>query len=281
MPLDDGLTPIVDAPLIDPAQADAAQGPGVLAVCQRQAGPRRTAWHAHARGQLVSADRGLLSVDTGAFRSIVPAAYVVWLPPGLAHAVQSHGPFEGWSAYIDPAVCGSLPAQPGVFHASALLRAAIHRLAAWTSGPWTPRQARLAAVVLDELAAMTPAPLTLPLPRDARLRRIAQALSDDPGCERRSDQWARWAGLSPRTLSRRFAQETGMSFTAWRTCLRVLCALPWLAEGAPVKRVAWDLGYSSVSAFIAAFRQVMGTTPAAYRRTICRAEGSGDQRRQV
>lgn len=148
------------------------------------------------------------------------------------------------------------------------MRAAIHRLAAWASGPWTPPQVRLAGVVLDELAAMPPASLTLPLPRDARLRRIAQVLSDDPGCERRSDQWARWAGLSPRTLSRRFTQETGMSFTAWRTCLRVLCALPWLVDGVPVKAVAWDLGYSSVSAFIAAFRQVMGTTPAAYRATV-------------
>jgi AraC-like DNA-binding protein len=270
MPRDDGLTPIVDAPLIDPALADAARGPAVLAVCQRQAGPRRATWHAHARGQVISADRGLLSVDTGAFQVIVPAAYAVWLPPGMAHAVQSHGPFEGWSAYIDPVACGSLPAQPGVFHASDLLRAAIHRVAAWASGPWTPRRARLAAVVLDELAAMTPAPLTLPLPRDARLRRIAQALSDDPGCERRSDQWARWAGLSPRTLSRRFTQETGLSFTAWRTGLRVLRALPWLAEGMPVKAAAWDLGYSSVSAFIAAFRQVMGTTPAAYRAMVQR-----------
>ena len=41
---------------------------------------------------------------------------------------------------------------------------------------------------------------------------IARALLNDPASLRSQCDWAAWAGLSPRTLSRRFLQETGISF---------------------------------------------------------------------
>ncbi|MGL1779435.1 helix-turn-helix domain-containing protein [Vibrio parahaemolyticus] len=37
-----------------------------------------------------------------------------------------------------------------------------------------------------------------------------------------------------------------------------------MAGGASVTSVALDLGYDSVSAFIALFKRLLGTTPAAY-----------------
>jgi AraC-like DNA-binding protein len=57
-----------------------------------------------------------------------------------------------------------------------------------------------------------------------------------------------------------------MSFRAWRQQLRLLRGLELLAAGAPVTRVALDLGYESTSAFTAMFRRVLGTTPTAYFR---------------
>ena len=55
-----------------------------------------------------------------------------------------------------------------------------------------------------------------------------------------------------------------MSFGAWRQQLRLLQALPLLAAGEPVTSVALSVGYESTSAFIARFRQVLGTTPGQY-----------------
>ena len=88
--------------------------------------------------------------------------------------------------------------------------------------------------MFDELAALAPVAWELPMPSERRLRRTAQALCDHPANGRSLPEWARWAGLSPRSVSRHFVAETGLSFTAWRQRVRLMRALQWLAEGKPV-----------------------------------------------
>ncbi|MFX3311484.1 helix-turn-helix domain-containing protein, partial [Klebsiella pneumoniae] len=72
-------------------------------------------------------------------------------------------------------------------------------------------------------------------------------------------------GMSSRTLTRRFRAETGFSFNEWRQRIRLLRALELLAAGKPVTAIALDLGYDNVSAFIALFRRMFGTTPGRYK----------------
>ncbi len=67
--------------------------------------------------------------------------------------------------------------------------------------------------------------------------------------------------------------ETGFTFTEWRQRARMLRALGMLAEGAAVTTVALDLGYSSISAFIALFRRTFGATPGDYMRNVAKAQG--------
>nr|WP_234364837.1 AraC family transcriptional regulator [Streptomyces sp. RTd22] len=55
--------------------------------------------------------------------------------------------------------------------------------------------------------------------------------------------------------------DTGMSFDRWRVHVRLRAALSLLAEGQPVSRVAHAVGYATPSAFLAAFRRTVGTTP--------------------
>lgn len=57
---------------------------------------------------------------------------------------------------------------------------------------------------------------------------------------------------------------TGLPSGRWRTLLRLQSALPLLAGGEVVGRIAARVGYETPSAFIAAFRRGTGTTPAAY-----------------
>ena len=114
---------------------------------------------------------------------------------------------------------------------------------------------------LDEIQSLPRERLGLPMPQDARLQRIAHALIHDLADNRRMEQWAEWAAISPRTLSRRFVDETGFSFAEWRQQARLLRALEMLAADVPVTTVALELGYDNVSAFIAMFKRAMGTTP--------------------
>ncbi|WP_438453420.1 helix-turn-helix transcriptional regulator, partial [Streptomyces asiaticus] len=68
-----------------------------------------------------------------------------------------------------------------------------------------------------------------------------------------------------RTLSRLFLAETGLTFSQWRTRVRVRAAVGHLATGASVKTTARAVGYRKPSAFIAAFQRVTGQTPGTYR----------------
>ena len=53
-----------------------------------------------------------------------------------------------------------------------------------------------------------------------------------------------------------------MTLGKWRQQLRLMHAMRLLGEGAKVTYVALEAGYSTPSAFIAAFRKTLGTTPA-------------------
>lgn len=255
-------------PLIPPPQASSAGTAPLFSVTRQSEATRVTPSHRHTRGQLLGATRGLLSIEAGEaqqrVRWVVPATHAVWIPPDCPHALHSHGPFAGWSAYVRADACAALPERPCMLAMSGLLREALARAASWRDAPLDRSQLRLADVILDEIGGLPRADLGLPLPHDTRLLGIARALSQQPGDTRKLETWAKQAGLAPRTLTRRFSVETGFSFTAWRQRVRLLRALELLAAGRPVKAIARELGYDNVSAFIALFRRTFGVTPGRY-----------------
>nr|WP_232368639.1 AraC family transcriptional regulator [Pantoea stewartii] len=146
-----------------------------------------------------------------------------------------------------------------------MLREAITRAASWKVAELNAPQKRLSDVILDEIGSLPSVNLGLPMPQDIRLLKVAQVLSESPDDGRTLEEWAFWAGVSSRTLTRRFRSETGFSFNEWRQRIRLLKALELLAAGKQVTTVALELGYDNVSAFIAMFRRVFGTTPARFR----------------
>ena len=72
--------------------------------------------------------------------------------------------------------------------------------------------------------------------------------------------------MSERTLARLVVRETGLSFGAWRLRIIMLAATHHLLAGECVEEVAERFGYSSASAFTAAFRRIFGLTPGMLRR---------------
>lgn len=220
--------------------------------------------HSHPRGQMVGCSRGMVTILTDLGAWVVPAGHAIWLPPHQTHGGQSFGPGAGWSLYLNPDACRSLPDRPRTVLVPPLLREAILRAASWQDDDMDERSQRIAELIVDEIGQLPAEELGLPMPRDPRLKRIARALLERPDDGRTIDEWAIWAGSTPRTLSRRFPQETGFSFTEWRQRARLMRSLEMLADGHSVTTIAFDLGYSSVSGFIALFRRTFGVTPAAH-----------------
>ncbi|MBK5414339.1 AraC family transcriptional regulator [Pseudomonas sp. TH31] len=251
-------------PLMSTELAQSSTAASVFAVTLDSPVERQSALHQHARGQLLGARRGLLSVDAADHHWVVPVTHAVWIPPDCLHGLRSHGPFHGWSVYVAAPACAGLPQQPCIIATSGLLREAVDRAATWGGGALDQRQDRIAQLILDEIAASPADPFGLPLPQDPRLRRIIQALVDDLADHRSLEQWAQWGGVSARTLARRFVSETGFTFSQWRQRARLLRALELLAAGEVVTTIALELGYENISAFIAMFRRAFGVTPGRY-----------------
>lgn len=77
------------------------------------------------------------------------------------------------------------------------------------------------------------------------------------------------AHLSPRTLTRRFAEATGTSPARWLLAQRIAASVELLERTAtPVEDVGALVGIPSPAAFRRHFARVMGVPPSVYRRTF-------------
>lgn len=119
-------------------------------------------------------------------------------------------------------------------------------------------------LLVDQFGTAPSESLQLPLPQDDRARTVAEAILADPAAP--LAEVAAGAAASRRTLERRFRAETGLAPSAWQRRARLLASIPRLGAGCSVTEAATSLGYSTASAFVAAFHSELGNTPRAYTR---------------
>ncbi|WP_405801074.1 GlxA family transcriptional regulator [Streptomyces sp. NBC_01506] len=84
---------------------------------------------------------------------------------------------------------------------------------------------------------------------------------------------ARHAAVSPRTFSRRFAEDTGYTPMQWVMRARVDAARELLERSElSIEQIATDVGLGTGANLRTHFRSTLGTTPSAYRRTFTLGE---------
>ena len=234
----------------------------------------------HARGHLVYAASGVLSVHTERGTSIVPANRVAWTPAGFTHHHRAHGDTDMRIVFLAPSLARLVPDHPAVFPASDLAREVLLAL----TGPRNYDRQHAPSTAAPALASSESSstsstkhheqPLHLPEPRDDRLRAVARMLHERPADNTTLAELGKTIGASARTLSRLFRDELGMTFYEWRTQLRIYHALVLLADGHDTTHVAHACGWANPSSFIAAFTNIIGTTPGRYRLSHSTAERS-------
>lgn len=225
---------------------------------------RETERHRHAFGQLIGSLEGLLSIQAESGWWVVPATHAVWVPPNTFHGAKSHGPFKGWSVYLDPKKSQLLANSPKTFQTTGLLKELVHRAASWQDDTSQAVKNRLSEVLFDEIVSLEEAPLGLMQPELLSLKKMTDELLANLADNRGLEEWAKAIGLSSRTFARRFNEQTGLGFSEWRQRARVLSAIEMLADNVPVTNIAFTLGYENISAFIAMFRRTVGVTPGQY-----------------
>ena len=221
--------------------------------------------HSHKRGQLIYAISGVLVCSTSDATYVVPPQRAVWVPSGVTHEARTRGHVSLRTLYLDDSADAGLPRRCITIEVSALLRELIVEA---TRIPveydYDSRDGRVMTLIIDEIRGARTTPLHVPMPRHPQLVRVCHAILNDPAQNDVLDDWAVSAGMCRRTFTRMFRRETDVTFATWRQNVRLMEAMSRLATGQSVTAVAYDVGYSSPSAFTAMFRRAFGVPPSQY-----------------
>lgn len=219
--------------------------------------------HRHAWSQFIYARAGVMHIQAEGSRSLIPPLYGVWIPGGMLHEAWTLEDVDLESLFIEPAQLEARRQECNVVLVSDFARAFIHHANSSIAEQYDieGKEGRMLAVLLDVLQALPNAAFHLPQPAHAAMAAMCQAMQKDPGAPHLQEGWAKQLHMSPRTFSRRFQEETGLAFSAWRQRLRLLNAIMLLKSGRTVTDVALELGYNSPSAFAHAFSAMFGASP--------------------
>ncbi len=223
--------------------------------------------HRHPWGEFVYSFSGVMELKLDGAHFIAPPQYAVWLPPNVEHNALNHQEACHCSLYIAKVLCDRLPSEACALTITPLIRELLEELHASPPGPvQTAEESRLLMVLLDRLNRTSRVGSYLPGSSDPVLAPILDALEQNPADARSLADWARLVNATERTLLRRCQRDLGMSLAQWKQRLKVTASLLQLRAGTSVEAVAFDLGYSSSSAFISMFRKLTGETPDEYRK---------------
>jgi len=223
------------------------------------------------RHYLLYAQRGMMRLQAEGMRWSLPPARAALIAAGQPISVSILSAMRSASVLFAPSLMA--PTQPiSVFEVTPLARALIAECRQWGADDVQSDYARR---LFDALAAVSlrlaerPGPFGLPVPRSAPLARALE-LTEAHAQGEPSFAWiARETGQSERALARRFADELGMTWRHALRRIRIMRAVERLAEGdAPITDIGLSVGYQSVSSFNAAFRELMGMSPTAYRQSL-------------
>lgn len=259
------MSSITVTDLTAPMNVDSISRPVVALSAKSVAKDWENASHRHRKAQLIYSARGILNCEIEDGVWIVPPQCAIWIPGDLLHSARGAGETECYCLFVEPDAAPDLPKTCCTISVSPLLRELLLKVAGVPElYPLGGREERLIAALLDELAAAPVEDLHLPMPRDPRLRRLAEMMLADPTDKTSKAAWATRIGISERSVSRLLLHEIGMSFGRWRRQLHVILALQRLTKGESVQTVALELGYENASGFVTMFRKAVGKPPARY-----------------
>ncbi|MFZ5469686.1 MAG: helix-turn-helix domain-containing protein [Myxococcota bacterium] len=241
-------------------------------------------WHRHRKHQVLYAQEGTLHLEVAKRQWLLPPQRVAWISAGVDHRVKAQGSVVLRTVYLSGPLGSGIPGPCAVFPATLLAREMILHAMRW--GPRRNPRDALANQYFKALAALCAEwledgrPTWLPTAQspelDEAMRYTLAHLGDEPSLAHA----ARAAGLSPRTLARRFAEEAQ---TTWRKFLqdaRLLKAMELLSvPGARVTQTAYAVGYRSLGAFTHAFEAFAGQTPKDYRARVTEPHARGRRSR--
>ncbi len=222
------------------------------------------------RHYLLYAAKGSMRLEAAGKTWVLPPSRAAWLAANTPIGMSFSTPITCCSVLYDPAKF-SAPKQPcTVFEITPLAREMILHCRAW--GPEAAAHEPLAAQMFATLATLSqkladaPCNIWIPTGSSAGLKRALRFTQAHLDADISLAEVAAAAHLSERSLARRFSEEIGMTWRQTQRRMRMISAMELLAEGARITDIAFAVGYSSQSAFNAAFKAFSGESPTAFLR---------------
>lgn len=221
--------------------------------------------HRHSTDQLAWVPGGA-HIRVGDTRWRLHGDHFAWVPALADHEMRMAGAEEMFSLYLSPEL--RLPqarwSRPLALPVDPVAGAIVRNLCT-ASAPPDRLEASL-TLLLNILEHTEESFDTLAVPTDSRARTVAEGILAEPADQRELEDWATQLSVSTKTLQRAFQSETGLTFGQWRTRARLYAAERLIVEGCTVQEASDLSGYVTATGFIKAFRQLFGSTPAAYAR---------------
>ncbi|WP_309664594.1 AraC family transcriptional regulator [Tabrizicola sp.] len=224
------------------------------------------------RHYLLYARAGSMRLEQGGRQWSLPPARAALIAADVPIRVTIAHPLLACSVLFDAQRFAAPPAKLAVFEMTALARELVLACRDFGDDAVHPP---IAEQLFTTLAAVTwtlserQSPAVLPVGRSAAVQRALAFTEAHLDEALNFDDVAAAATVTPRSLSRRFADELGLPWGQALRRMRMIKAGEDLAmTGAQVTGIALSVGYSSVSAFNAAFREFSGKSPTAYRDDI-------------
>lgn len=257
-----------------------AEFPGLFIIHQKIPG-REVGRHCHKEHEFFLPLQGEISLQFEDKKITGGPGRMTYAPPDLEHSFSSRAVGEGERVFflIDKKTWkdnGGKEAIPSVLHACSLVRELIFFLLLHPKSQGVSTFVTTLVQVLSEqletqgdLARIEGNHVHLiGKVQDQRIRRameLLQAAAEQPSMP----ELARQCGLSVRNLNRLFLDEAGMTPKQFGTWIRIEAAKTLLkTTGTTITDIAHEVGYQSLSKFIASFQKQTGQLPSEFRHRV-------------
>ena len=243
--------------------------------------PFTSEWHSHRKHQFLYSVRGALRLEMESGQWLLPPQRAAWIRAGARHRVSATQPVSLRTVYLSSRRFRA-PSQTEcqVFILTPLAREMILHSTRW--GPERSPKDRQAETFFAAMAELLvewteeSRPWRLPRAKSAELQSAMDFSLEHLGESDLSlEEVSRSAGLSTRTLARRFQDETQTSWRAFLHDARMLRAMELLAEGERVTQTAFAVGFESLAAFSHGFHAFTGERPKDFRRRVTTGTRAG------
>lgn len=222
------------------------------------------------RHYLLYSAKGSLRLETEDRSWMLPPSRAAWIAANVPIKIEIKHPVTCCSVLFDTNFIEAPDPACEVFDMTPMAREMVLECREWgleaELDEYAVQLFRTLAMTCRKLSN-TPCDTWVPLGESQQLKNALLATQDRLADSVEFAEIARAAHLSERSLARRFADETGMTWRQMQRRMRMIRAMELLAgDDQQVTTIALDVGYNSLSAFNAAFREFTGQSPTEYRK---------------